>query len=382
MSIPPAAYLDHAATAPPHREVLEAMWPYLTGTFANPASQHEPGEHARQALEHARRRVAEHLGARPAEIIFTSGGTEADNAAVKGLALASEHRRRVLVSAMEHPAVLDSARWLERFGYEHEILPADAQGLVSPETLEAALLRGSGPGGPALVSIQYASNEVGTVQDIPALARVAAAYGAPFHTDAVQAAGQLPLAVEELGVQAMSLAGHKLGTPKGIGVLYLRRRTPFEPLIHGGGQQRGRRSGTENVAGAVGMAAALDLTAAQDSSALAVRRDEFIRQVEQSTGGPGRTQAQLTGHRSRRLPGHASFIMAGRSGESVLLDLQRRGISCSSGSACDAERQDPSPALLAMGYSSEEAQAALRFTFGPQTSEGELLRTADILSEL
>lgn len=382
MSSTAATYLDHAATAPPRREVLEAMWPYLTGTFANPASLHELGERARQALERARRRVAEHLGARPAEIIFTSGGTEADNAAVKGLALSSEHRRRVIVSAMEHPAVLDSARWLERFGYEYEILPVDAQGLVSPETLEAALLRCGGPGGPALVSIQYASNEVGTVQDIPALAGVAAAHGVPFHTDAVQAAGQLPLAVEELGVQAMSLAGHKLGTPKGIGVLYLRRRTPFEPLIHGGGQQRGRRSGTENVAGAVGMAAALDLAAAQDSSGLALRRDEFVRQVEQSTGGPGRTHAQLTGDRSRRLPGHASFIMSGRSGESVLLDLQRRGISCSSGSACDAERQDPSPALLAMGYSAEEAQAALRFTFDPQTSEEELLRTAEILAEL
>lgn len=382
MTIPAATYLDHAATAPPRRAVLEAMWPYLTGAFANPASQHEPGEQARQALERARRRVAEHLGARPAEIIFTSGGTEADNAAVKGMALAAGSPRRVMVSAVEHPAVLDSARWLERFGYEIEVLPVDSTGLVSPEHLDAALSRSRADGGAALLSIQYASNEVGTVQDIPALAGVAASHGVPFHTDAVQAAGQLPLNVNELGVQAMSLAGHKLGTPKGIGVLYLRRRTPFEPLIHGGGQQRGRRSGTENVAGAVGMAAALDLTAAQDSSALAVRRDEFIRQVEQSTGGPGRTQAQLTGHRSRRLPGHASFIMAGRSGESVLLDLQRRGISCSSGSACDAERQDPSPALLAMGYSSEEAQAALRFTFGPQTSEGELLRTADILSEL
>lgn len=382
MTIPAATYLDHAATAPPRRAVLEAMWPYLTGDFANPSSQHEPGEQTRQALERARRRVAEHLGARPAEIIFTSGGTEADNAAVKGMALAAEGPRRVMVSAVEHPAVLDSARWLERFGYETEVLPVDSTGLVCPEDLDAALSRTRADGGAALVSIQYASNEVGTVQDIPAVAGVAASHGVPFHTDAVQAAGQLPLNVDELGVQAMSLAGHKLGTPKGIGVLYLRRRTAFEPLIHGGGQQRGRRSGTENVAGAVGMAAALDLAAQEDPAELAARRDEFIRRVEQGATGPGGAAPQLTGHRSRRLPGHASFLMTGRSGESVLLDLQRRGISCSSGSACDAGSQDPSPTLLAMGFSPEEAQAAVRFTFGAETPQEELLRAAEIISEI
>lgn len=382
MTIPAATYLDHAATAPPRRAVLEAMWPYLTGAFANPASQHEPGEQARQALERARRRVAEHLDARPAEIIFTSGGTEADNAAVKGMALAAGSPRRVMVSAVEHPAVLDSARWLERFGYEIEVLPVDSTGLVSPEHLDAALSRSRADGGAALLSIQYASNEVGTVQDIPALAGVAASHGVPFHTDAVQAAGQLPLNVNELGVQAMSLAGHKLGTPKGVGVLYLRRRTAFEPLIHGGGQQRGRRSGTENVAGAVGMAAALDLAAQEDVSALAALRDEFIRRVEQGAPGPGGAAPQLTGHRSRRLPGHASFLMTGRSGESVLLDLQRRGISCSSGSACDAGSQDPSPTLLAMGLSPEEAQAAVRFTFGAETPQEGLLRAAEIISEV
>lgn len=382
MTIPAATYLDHAATAPPRRAVLEAMWPYLTGDFANPSSQHEPGEQTRQALERARRRVAEHLGARPAEIIFTSGGTEADNAAVKGMALAAEGPRRVMVSAVEHPAVLDSARWLERFGYETEVLPVDSTGLVCPEDLDAALSRTRADGGAALVSIQYASNEVGTVQDIPAVAGVAASHGVPFHTDAVQAAGQLPLNVDELGVQAMSLAGHKLGTPKGIGVLYLRRRTAFEPLIHGGGQQRGRRSGTENVAGAVGMAAAMDLAAQEDPAELAARRDEFIRRVEQGATGPGGAAPQLTGHRSRRLPGHASFLMTGRSGESVLLDLQRRGISCSSGSACDAGSQDPSPTLLAMGFSPEEAQAAVRFTFGAETPQEELLRAAEIISEI
>ncbi len=364
-------YLDHAAAAPPRREVLEAMWPYLTGLFANPSSQHEPGEQARRALEEARRRVAEHLNARPSEIIFTGGGTEADNAAVKGTALAARGRH-VLISAIEHPAVTESAHWLERFGFEVEVLPVDAAGLLAAETLAGAMRADT-----ALISVQYASNEVGTVQDIPALAGVAAEHGVPFHTDAVQAAGALPLDVEALGVQAMSLAGHKLGTPKGIGVLYLRRRTPFEPLLHGGGQQRGVRSGTEDVAAAVGMAAALDLTAAEDLATLRERRDRFIAAVEDAL-----PQARLTGHRVRRLPGHASFVFPGRSGESVLLDLQRHGISCSSGSACDAGSQEPSPALAAMGCPPELAETAVRFTFGPGTGESELNRTVGLLTQL
>lgn len=365
-------YLDHAATAPPRREVLEAMWPYLTGMFANPASHHEPGKQARRALEEARSRVAEHLGARPSEIIFTSGGTESDNAAVKGIALADPRGRHILLSAVEHPAVMESARWLERFGFEVEHLPVDGDGVVSPAELSGVLRDDT-----SLVSVQYASNEVGTVQDIPALAGVAAERGVPFHTDAVQAAGSLSLDAEALGVQAMSLSGHKLGTPKGIGVLYLRRRTPFDPLVHGGGQQRGQRSGTENVAAAVGMAAALDLATQEDLMALRRHRDLFISMVERA--GPS---AQLTGHRTRRLPGHASFVFEGRSGESVLLDLERHGISCSSGSACDAGSDAPSHALTMMGLSAELAQTAVRFTFGPQTDPSDLEHAAQRVAEL
>lgn len=365
------AYLDYAASAPPRPEVLRTMWPYLTGAFANPAAQHEPGEEARAVLEEARRRLADILGARPAEIVFTSGGTEADNAATKGIALAQPRGRHILVSSIEHPAVLESAQWLERFGYEVELLPVDGSGRVTPKVLEEALREDT-----TLVSIQYASNEVGTVQDIPALSAVAQKYGAPFHTDAVQAAGELPLSVEALGVQAMSLAGHKIGTPKGIGALYVRRRTPFEPLIHGGGQQRGLRSGTENVAAAVGMATALQL-AQSESGQLGGLRDAFITRVEEEVPG-----AELTGHREHRLPGHASFVFAGRSGESVLLDLQRHGITCSSGSACAAGSSDPSPTLIAMGYSPELTQTAVRFTFGAQTTAEELDRTVDQLSRL
>ncbi|WP_150460349.1 cysteine desulfurase family protein [Nesterenkonia ebinurensis] len=362
-------YLDEAAAAPPRPEVLEAMWPHLTRSFANPASRHDPGLEAHRALDEARRRVAHQLGARPAEITFTSGGTESDNAAVKGIALAAPRGRHVLVSAVEHPAVLESVAWLGRMGFQVEQIPVDSAGVVTGEALAAALRPDT-----TLVSVQYANGEVGTVQDIPLLSAMASRHEVPFHTDAVQAAGAMPLEVTQLGVQALSLAGHKLGTPKGVGVLYLRRRTPFEPLIHGGGQQRGHRSGTENVAGAVGMATALGLASGRDVQAWRRRRDLFVSAVEQAVPG-----TRLTGHRSQRLPGHASFVLEGRSGESVLLDLQEQGVFCSSGSACAAGSSEPSPVLRAMGYSDDQAQAALRFTFGPETPEADLDHTVEAL---
>ncbi|GAA1817432.1 cysteine desulfurase family protein [Nesterenkonia flava] len=367
-------YLDYAATAPPRREVLAAMWPHLTGSFGNPASRHELGLAAERALEDARARVAAQLGARPTEIVFTSGGTESDNAAIKGIALASARGKHVLISAVEHSAVRESALWLTRFGYEVQTLPVDAEGLVSPADLRAALREDT-----ALVSVQYASNEVGTVQDLAGLSAVARERDVPFHTDAVQAAAALSLDVTELGVHAMSLSGHKLGTPKGIGVLYLRRRTPFEALIHGGGQQRDLRSGTESPAAAVGMATALELAAAEREGLAGWerRRDEFIAAVEASVPG-----AQLSGHRLRRLPGHASFVFPARSGESVLLDLEREGILCSSGSACHAGSSEPSPVLTAMGYPAEQAQTAVRFTFGQETTAEELHQVAQALQQL
>jgi len=355
-------YLDDAATAPPRREVLEAMWPYLTGRFANPASQHEPGKEAARALDDARGRVAARLGARPTEIVFTSGGTEADNAAVKGVCLADPRGRHVLVSAIEHPAVLESAAWLTRFGFEVEQIPVLDDGLLDPDAY-AALLRDD----TTLVSVQYANNEVGTVQDVAAVAAVAAERGVPCHTDAVQAGGTLDLDVSALGVRALSLAGHKLGAPAGVGVLYVRRRTPFEPFVHGGGQQRERRSGTENVAAAVGMAVALESAADDDVAALTERRDEFIDGVLADVPA-----ARLTGHRRRRLAGNASFVFPGRSGESILLDLERQGVYCSSGSACAAGDDEPSHVLTAMGFAPEVAQTAVRFSFGVAVTADDL----------
>lgn len=361
-------YLDEAATTPVRREVLEAMWPFLGPEFGNPSSHHEVGESARSALEQARSDVAAVLGCRTSEITFTSGGTESDNAAVKGIALASPGRH-VVVSAVEHPAVLESAAWLGRFGYDVTVLPVDHDGLVDSAALADSLRDDT-----AVVSIQHANNEVGTVQPIAELAVVTAQHGVPLHTDAVQTAGWLDLDVGRLGVQALSISGHKLGAPKGVGVLYLARRTPVEPLLHGGGQEGGRRSGTENVAAAAGMAAALRLAGGPVDDVVA-RRDAFIARVLHDVDG-----ARLTGHATRRLPGSASFVFPGRSGESILVDLERRGIVSSSGSACAAGSDEPSHVLTAMGYAPEVAQTAVRFSFGRGTTAEQLERVADELA--
>jgi cysteine desulfurase len=363
-------FLDAAATTPVRREVLEAMWPYLTGDFGNPSSHHTLGEAAARALAAARDSVAAVLGCRPGELTFTSGGTEADNLAVKGIALARQAANpkldRVVISAVEHPAVEESARYLERFhGFTVDVVPVDGTGLVTPEAFSAVLRPET-----ALASIMYANNEVGTVQPVAALAAVARQAGVPFHTDAVQAAGWLPLDTRTLGIDAMSISGHKLGAPKGCGVLFVRGRTRIEPLIHGGGQERGRRSGTENVAGAVGMAAALALAQAgqeEQRRRVAALRDGFINAV--LTGVPG---AVLTGHPSRRLPSVASFCFPGTSGESVLLELERQGVVCSSGSACAAGSDAPSPVLTALGIEPEVAQTAVRFSFDAAVTEEDL----------
>ena len=363
-------FLDAAATTPVRREVLEAMWPFLTGDFGNPSSHHTLGESAATALADARSSVAASLGCRPGEVIFTSGGTEADNLAVKGIALARQaadpSRNRVVISAVEHHAVEESARYLERFhGFTVDVVPVDGHGLVTPQALRSLLRPET-----ALVSIMYANNEVGTVQPIADLAAAAAGLGIPFHTDAVQAAGWLPLDTAALGVDALSLSGHKLGAPKGCGVLYVKGRTRLEPLLHGGGQERGRRSGTENVAGAVGLAAALALAAAsqrEQAARVTALRDSFIRAV--LAGVPN---AVLTGHPEQRLPSVASFCFPGTSGESVLLELERQGVVCSSGSACAAGSDEPSTVLTAMGIPREVAQTAVRFSFSPTVTAGEL----------
>ena len=363
-------YLDAAATTPLRREVLERMWPFLGPDFGNPSSHHEVGESARRALDSARADVAAVLGCTASEITFTSGGTESDNAAIKGIALANERGRHLITSSIEHPAVLESVEFLGRLGFEVTVLDVDSTGLVSAGDLAAALREDT-----TLVSIQYANNEVGTIQPLPDFTALTSAYGVPFHTDAVQAAGWLDLDVTRLGIQAMSISGHKLGAPKGIGILYAGRRTPLEPLLHGGGQESGRRSGTENVASAVGMAAALQL-AGGDAGPTVALRDAFIGRVLAEV-----PDAVLTGHPTQRLPGTASFVFPGTSGEAILLELEARGIVCSSGSACAAGSDEPSHVLTAMGYDGPVAQTAVRFTFGRDTTAQDLSTAADELRQ-
>lgn len=351
-------YLDHAATSPVRPEVLAAMAPFFTDVFGNPSSHHTAGETASRALEEARARIATLLGMRTGDVIFTAGGTEANNLAVKGITLAAlaRGRRHVISSPLEHESILESLAYLQRFhGAEVTLLPVSATGRIAAEDLSAAIRSDT-----ALVSLGHANNEVGTIQDATALSSVARSSGVPLHLDAVQSAGWLPL--NGLDADAISLAGHKLGAPKGIGVLAVRGRVPVEPLLHGGGQERGRRSGTENVAGAVGMAVALELAEqerAQSASTIGERTAAFSAAVLAEL-----PQAEVTGDPVHRLPGTASFTIAGVSGEAVLLELERRGVLSSSGSACAAGQDEPSHVLLAMGVAPEVAQTSLRFTFG------------------
>lgn len=364
-------YLDNAATTPVRPEVLEAMAPYLTRFFGNPSSHHEVGEAAASALDDARRRVATVLGMRAGDVMFTSGGTESNNAAIKGVVLGSG-RRHLVTTAIEHESVLASADYLARLhGVEVTHAPIDGTGTLTPESLADALRDDT-----ALVSIGYANNEVGTIQDAAALAATAHARGVPLHLDAVQAAGWLPL--DGLGVDAVTVAGHKVGAPKGTGILAVRGRLPFEPLLHGGGQERGRRSGTPDVAGAVAIARALELAEAErvdDAARLSALRDAFIARVLALVPG-----ARLTGHLTRRLPGTASFIFPGTNGETVLLELERRGIVSSSGSACAAGSDEASHVLTALGFAHDDARTAVRFTL-PHALTASLDPVADAVAD-
>ncbi len=366
-------YLDNAATAPVRREVLEAMWPYVTADFGNPSSHHEVGEAAARGLADARETIAAALDCRAAEIVFTSGGTEANNLAVKGIALAAPRGRHIVTTAIEHEAVLASCDYLRRHhGFEIALVPLGDGGLVDPHALAAALRPDT-----TLVSIMHANNEIGTVQPIRALAEIARAAGVPMHTDAVQSAPWLRVGLRSLGVDALSVSGHKLGAPKGIGLLAVRGSVPIEPLLHGGGQERGRRSGTENVAGAVGLAEAIRLrSGARSGDSVRRSRDSIIRGVLGAVPG-----AFLTGHRDARLPAHASFCFPGTSGEAVLLELERRGIVSSSGSACAAGSDDASHVLVALGIDEDTARTAVRFTLDSRVDEADAARVVSAVAD-
>ncbi|MBH0109017.1 cysteine desulfurase [Salinibacterium sp. NG22] len=367
-------FLDSAATTPVRREVLEAMWPLLTGDFGNPSSHHELGESAKRALDAARTSVAASLGCRASDVIFTSGGTESDNLAIKGLALAEPRGRHIVTSAIEHEAVLESVDYLARIhGFEVTVLPVDAHGLINLDEARDALRPDT-----TLCTVMYANNEIGAVQPIAALAELCRTHGVPLHTDAVQAAGWLPLDVAGLGVAALSLSGHKLGAPKGIGVLMVKGRRSLEPVLHGGGQERGKRSGTENVAGAVGFAHALALAEtdrAERARGVARLRDDFVADVLARVPAAIFTGPVLAATPTR-LPNNASFCFPGTSGESLLLELGRAGIICSAGSACAVGSDDVSHVLTAIGIDEAIAQTAVRFSLSGDTTAEQLTTVA------
>jgi cysteine desulfurase len=369
-------YFDNAATSPTDPRVLHAMQPYLGQFWGNPSSLYAEGRQARAAVEQARAQVAALLGAEPGEIVFTSGGTEADNLALEGVLLAAEPAgSHLITSAIEHPAILACCQQLQRWGVEVTRLPVDGEGLVDPADLERALRPAT-----RLVSVMAANNVIGTIQPIADLARIARRHGALFHTDAVQAAGKIAFDVRTQPIDLLSLSGHKLHGPKGVGALFVRKGIELRPLLPGGGQEQGRRSGTENVAGIVGLGCAAELAAAErsaEAARLVQIRDHLLEGITARIA-----RAYLIGSRWRRLPGHLCLGFDGLEGEAIklLLELDEQGIAVSSGSACSAiHAGQPSHVLEAMGLDPLQARGSLRITLGRFNTIEEADRLLEVL---
>ncbi|MBC7235581.1 MAG: cysteine desulfurase NifS [Chloroflexi bacterium] len=370
-------YLDHAATTAVDPRVLEAMLPFLQDKYGNPSSVYRFAGQAKEALEAARRTVADILGCRPGEIVFTSCGTESDNLAIRGVAWASRERgRHIITTPIEHHAVEATCHQLaEHFGYHITEVPVDRYGLVDPDDVARAIRDDT-----VLITVIYANNEVGTIEPIAEIGRIARERGIPFHTDAVQAGGSLDLDVDRLQVDLMSLSGHKFYAPKGVGVLYVREGTPLLPVQTGGGQEGRRRAGTENVAYIVGLAKALALAHEQreaEAERLTILRDRLIAGVLSSI-----PDAHLTGHPTKRLPNHASFVFEGVDGEAILLQLDLAGVAASSGSACASGDPEPSHVLTAMGIERRLALGSLRLTLGRENTAQDIVDVLAILPEI
>ncbi|HWO10658.1 MAG TPA: cysteine desulfurase family protein [Polyangiaceae bacterium] len=366
-------YLDHAATTPLRREALDAMLPLLTSDYGNPSSVHEPGRRARAALDEAREQVARALSAEPREIVFTSGGTESINLALKGIAWAGKAKgNRLITSAVEHHAVLHALRNLEKFGFEIVTLPVDRYGRVDPEHLTQALNDRT-----ILVSLNLANNEVGTLQPMADLIRrVRAQRGVAIHVDAVQAAPYLAIDVRDLDVDLLSVAAHKFEGPKGAGALYLKHGTILLPQLQGGTQERYRRAGTENVAAAAGMGVAMTLAVAElaDTAPRLARLRDRLRDAVLAL-----PNVELTGHPRKRLPGHLSVVAREAEGDTIVTNLDLAGIAASTGSACTTGSTEPSHVLTALGYPEDEARGSLRLTLGRTTTEEDIDGATEIL---
>jgi cysteine desulfurase len=370
-------YLDYNATTPVDPRVAEAALPYLTTHFGNPSSGHAYAEQPRRSLAEARQQLADLIGAQPAEMVFTAGGSEADNLAIRGTALAHDPAAsvRIITQASEHPAVLEACRALQRLhGVQVKCLPVDRDGLVAPAALAQAITTGT-----VLVSIMAANNETGVLQPITELAGIAHARGVLFHTDAAQAAGKIPIDVREWGVDLLTLAGHKMYAPKGIGALYVRSGLRLEPLVYGGGQERGLRSGTESVALAVALGAAARLARTELDAGGADRirllRDLLHRRLDELL--PGRVQ--LNGHHDRRLPNTLNVSITGAGGDDLLAATP--GIAASTGAACHSGISEPSPVLLAMGHDPGRALSALRLTLGRWTTRDDIEQAAHQIAD-
>ena len=366
-------YLDHAATTPTRPEVVEAMLPYFTDAFGNPSSIYSYGQEARGAVEEARTEVAELIGARSEEIIFTSGGTEADNFALKGVAFANEGKgNHIITTSIEHHAVLEVCKFLEKRGFRVTYLPVDEYGLVVPQDVKKAITDKT-----ILISVMHANNEVGTIEPVEEIGKIAREAGVYFHTDAVQTMGHIPVNVDELKVDLLSISGHKFYGPKGVGALYVRKGTKLISLMHGGEQEKRRRAGTENVPAIVGLGKAVELAGqdmGKEAERLAYLRDKLIKGL-----GDKIDHIRLNGHPARRLPNNVNVSIDFVEGESMLLNLDLEGICASTGSACSSASLEPSHVLLALGVLPEQAHGSLRFTLGRENSEEDVERVLEVL---
>jgi cysteine desulfurase len=367
-------YMDHSATTAVDPAVTEAMLPYFSEKYGNPSSLYSIGRQSRKAVEESRQKVADLIGAKKEEIIFTGSGTEADNLAIKGIALKNRSKGdHIITSSIEHHAVLHTCKYLEKNGFKVTYLPVSKEGLIDPAEVEKAITPQT-----ILITIMHANNEIGTIQPIEEIGRFAKEKNIPFHTDAVQTVGKIPVNVDVLGVSLLSMSAHKLYGPKGVGALYLRKGTPIEPQMHGGGHERNIRSSTENVPGIVGFGKACELakTHLPDEAKIAVLRDSLIK------GVLAIKDSYLNGHPTKRLPGNANFRFSFIEGESMILNLDMKGVAASTGSACSSTSLEPSHVLLAIGLRPEESHGSLRFSLGRENTQEDVDLVISILPEI
>lgn len=369
-------YLDHSATTPVHPEVLEAMLPYYKEKFGNPSSIHEYGRVAKTALEEAREKVAKLFNCSPYEIYFTSGGTESDNLAIKGVAFANKKKgKHIITSSVEHHAVLESCKFLKKEGYEITYLPVDQYGFVDPDDLRKNIKDDT-----ILVSIMHVNNETGTIQPIEELVRIAKEKGVYFHTDAVQSAGKIPIDVGKLPVDLASISGHKIYGPKGVGAIYIRKGTRIIPLSHGGHHERSRRAGTENIPGIVGLGKATEMVLKdmdKHNKHLKNLTETFFKKLKETV-----KDIQLNGHPEKRIPSTLNISFKGVEGESIILSLDMKGVAVASGSACTSGSLEPSHVLSAMRIEPAVAQSSIRFSFGRENTIDDVDYTLSVLPEI